>query len=329
MLKVLITIDTETHPIIGDWKRDRLAADMKRDVYGQVDGQAVGLEYQLSMLSKHGLKASFMVESLFAAVPEVGQKPLRDIVGAITAAGHDIQLHPHPEWIRYLPDLGVPYRSHLLSVYSLAEQTAITRYATLRLEEAGALRPIAFRAGGFAANADTLLALEDCGFRYDSSYNRSYLGDKCSLPQPRFVGHLTDYNGVQELPVAVFQDFMGHFRPAQICACSSEEMIHALISAEAAGWDFFVIVSHSFEMLARRRHPSKPPVIRWDVVERFERLCQFLGSNADHFTTIRFTDLDRFSHRPVKDEPEISIKGRFLNTVSRVAQQAFSRIQTY
>lgn len=329
MLKVLITIDTETHPIAGNWKQDRLAADMKRDVYGQIDGHAVGLEYQLSTLSKHGLKASFMVESLFAAVPEVGEQPLRDIVRAITAAGHDAQLHPHPEWIPHVPDLHVPHRSHLLSAYPREEQETIIRYASMRLEEAGAPHPVAFRAGGFAANADTLVALENCGIRYDSSYNRSYLGDKCSLPQPRFVGHPTEYNGVQELPVAVFQDFMGHFRPAQICACSSDEMIHALISAEAAGWDFFVIVSHSFEMLARRRHPSKPPVIRWDVVERFERLCQFLENNTDRFSTIRFADLDRFNSPPMPDAPEVSIKGKFFNTVSRVAQQAFSRIQTH
>ena len=329
MLKVLITIDTETHPIAEDWKRDRLAADMKRDVYGQIDDHAVGLEYQLNTLSKQGLKASFMVESLFAAVPEVGEQPLRDIVRAIVSAGHDVQLHPHPEWIPHVPDLDVPHRSHLLCAYSLAEQAAIMRYASLRLEAAGASRPIAFRAGGFAANTDTLLALERCGVRYDSSYNRSYVGDRCGLPQPKFVGHLTDYNGVQELPVAVFQDFMGHFRPAQICACSADEMIHALISAEAAGWDFFVIVSHSFEMLARRRHPSKPPVIRWDVVERFERLCQFLSANAERFPTIRFADLDRFSSVPMPETPEVSIKGKFLNTVSRVAAQAFSRIQTH
>lgn len=329
MLKVLITIDTETHLIAGNWKEDRLAADMKRDVYGQIDGHAVGLEYQLSTLSKYGLRASFMVESLFAAVPEVGKQPLHDIVRAITFAGQDVQLHPHPEWIPHVPDLKVPHRSHLLSAYPREEQEAIMRYASLRLEEAGAPRPIAFRAGGFAANTDTLLALENCGIHYDSSYNRSYQGDKCRLPQPQFVGHLTDYSGVQELPVAVFQDFMGHFRPAQICACSADEMIHALISAEAAGWDFFVIVSHSFEMLARRRHLSKPPVIRWDVVERFERLCQFLGTNGERFSTIRFADLDRFRSLPMPDAPEVSIKGKLLNTVSRVAQQAFSRIQTH
>src|ERR1700761_1617828 len=147
MLKVLITIDTETHPIAGNWKLDRLSADMKRDVYGQIDGRAVGLEYQLNTLAKHGLKASFMVESLFAAVPEVGEQPLRNIVSAITSAGHDVQLHPHPEWIQHVPDLDVPHRSHLLSAYSLSEQGAIMRYASLRLEQAGATRPIAFRAG--------------------------------------------------------------------------------------------------------------------------------------------------------------------------------------
>ena len=329
MLRVLITIDTETHPIAGDWKKDHLAGDMKRDVYGQIDDSAVGLEYQLKTLSKHGLKASFMVESLFAAVPEVGEQPLQKIVHAIISGGHDVQLHPHPEWIPYVPDLNVPHRSHLLSSYPLAEQMAIIRYASLLLERAGAPRPVAFRAGGFAANMDTLLALENCGIHYDSSYNRSYLGDRCHLPPPKFVGHLTDYNGVQELPVAVFQDFMGHFRPAQICACSTDEMIHALISAEAAGWDFFVIVSHSFEMLARRRHATKPPVIRWDVVERFERLCQFLGANADRFPTIRLADLDKFSSLPMPDAPEVSIKGKLRNTVSRVAQQVRSRIETH
>src|ERR1700749_4989245 len=166
MLKVLITIDTETHPIAGNWKQDRLAGDMKRDVYGQVDGSAVGLEYQLNTLSKPGLRASFMVESLFAAVPEVGEQPLRDIVRAITAAGHDVQLHPHPEWIPHVPDLNVPHRSHLLSAYLREEQEAIMRYASRRLEEAGAPRPVAFRAGGFAANSDTLLALKSCGIRY-------------------------------------------------------------------------------------------------------------------------------------------------------------------
>lgn len=328
MLKVLITIDTETHPVSRNWKQDHLAADMKRDLYGQIDGHTVGLEYQLKTLSQHALKASFMVESLFAAVPEVGEQPLRDIVHAIVSGGHDAQLHPHPEWIPYVPELDVPFRSHLLNAYSAAEQEALMRFAAVRLERAGAPHPIAFRAGGFAANADTLIALARCGVRYDSSFNRTYGQKKWRFPAPTSAGHLTDYNGVQELPVAVFQDFLGHFRPAQLCACSTAEMIHALTTAESSGWEYFVIVSHSFEMLTRRRHPSKAPVIRWDVVERFEKLCQFLAENRERFPTIRFTDLAGSVGAANSDSGGPHIKGKVMNTISRFMQQAFSRIQT-
>lgn len=329
MLKVLITIDTETHAVSRNWRQDRLAADMQRDLYGQIDGHTVGLDYQLNMLSQHRLKANFMVESLFAAAPEVGEQPLREIVQAILSGGHDPQLHVHPEWLQHIPDVHVPYRNHLLCEYTAREQEAVVRFASELLERAGAPRPVAFRAGGFAANADTLAALARCGIRFDSSFNRTYEGGKCRLPPPKFPGHLTDYNGVQELPVAVFEDFVGHFRPAQLCACSTAEMIHALTTAEAAGWEYFVIVSHSFEMLARRRHATKSPVIRWDVVERFERLCQFLDQNRDRFPTIRFTELDQSAAVPKINLIEPYIKGRFVNTLSRFAQQAYSRLQTY
>ena len=329
MLSVLITIDTETHPINPRWKDDHLVADMKRDVYGQIDGHEVGLEYQLKTLSDHGLRANFMVESLFAAVPEIGDQPLREIVRAIVSGGHDVQIHPHTEWLPYVPDLDIPYRSHLLSAYPAGEQETLIRFAGLLLEQAGVAPPVAFRAGGFAVNSGTLDALARCGIRYDSSVNRTYWQRMCGFPAPKSAGHFTDYNGVQELPVAVFEDFVGHFRPAQLCACSTAEMIHALHTAEAAGWEYFVIVSHSFEMLTRRRHPKKPPVIRWDVVERFERLCEFLAENRQRFQTVRFTDLDNVAAVPRQNGARPDIKGKLTNTVSRVVQQAVNRIHSY
>ena len=324
MLNVLMTIDAETYPLTSDWKQDHLASDIKRDLYGEVGGHSVGLDYQLRTLAKHALKANFMVESLFAAVPEVGPEPLREIVRSIRDGGHDIQLHPHPEWISHVPELDVPFRSHLLRAYSLDEQEAIIRFATQRLLDAGAPNPVAFRAGGFAANADTLAALLRCGIRYDSSFNRCYREDGFQLAPPTSFGHATDYNGVAELPVTVFQDYFSHFRPAQLCACSSAEMIHALRSAESEGWDFFVIVSHSFEMIKRRRHPTKPPAIRWDVVARFEALCEFLSSNRDRFTTVGFSNVTLSA----PGHATANIKGKLSNTISRIYEQAVSRIRT-
>lgn len=324
MLDVLITIDTETYPISEGWKRDRLATDLRRDLYGEINGQVVGLEYQLETFAKHHLKACFMVESLFSAAPEVGEEPLRKIVRLIQDGRHEIQLHPHPEWIPHVPSLEVPYRSISLREFPLMEQEAIIRLAKSQLERAGAPTPIAFRAGGFAANKDTLTALYHSGIRYDSSLNPCYEYNEENLPRAKCSGYAMEMQGVVEIPVAVFQDYPSHLRPAQICACSSGEMIHALNSAEAAGWNFFVIVSHSFEMIARRWHSSKPPIVRQEVVRRFENLCKFLANNRDRFRTVGFSDLQISS----PDRSVDSIKGNPFYTGYRLFEQAAARIRT-
>jgi hypothetical protein len=324
MLNVLLTVDTETYPITRGWKEDHLAADMKRDLFGEIDGRVVGLDYQLEAFSNHGLKANFMVESLFAAVPEVGPQPLERVVHSIHSAGHDIQIHPHPEWIPHVPDLDIPYRSHLLRKYSLDEQEAIVRFARARLELAGAPPPVAFRAGGFAADADTLIALRRCGIRYDSSFNLCYQNDPHQPHAPHRWGHVTEFEGVQQLPVAVFEDRPFHFRPAQLHACSAAEMIHALEAAERQRWDFFVILLHSFEMISCRRHATKAPRIRQVVVDRFEKICQFLGEHRDRFATIGFSDLPPLT----TDLPEEAIKGKLRNTTGRLLEQALHRVRS-
>jgi len=323
MLNILFTIDTEVFPIVKRWKEDGLASDIDRDIYGKIDDGEVGLDYQLETFKKHGLKASFMVESLFSAVPEVGPEPLRKIISAVRAGGHDIQLHLHPEWIPHIPGFEVPYRGHLLHAYSLAEQAAIIKFAQKQLTKAGARTPAAFRAGGFAADSKTLLALNQCGIKYDSSFNRFFVkSGQCKLLQPEFTGRVTELHGVKELPVAVFEDWPSHMRHAQLCAINTREMVHALETSERDGWQFFVIVSHTFEMISHRRHATKPPIIRQAVVNRFERLCKFLGENKDRFRTLGFSDI----HSHIKsEEKEKQIKGKLVNTASRTFEQAVNK----
>ena len=103
MLKVLLTIDTEAHAINEDWQRDHLARDIERDIYGRIGHgrigygrsgeRSVGLDYQLGVLDRLGLKAVFMVESLFSAVPEIGPEPLREIIAKIRKGGHGLEGH--------------------------------------------------------------------------------------------------------------------------------------------------------------------------------------------------------------------------------------------
>ncbi|HZQ42091.1 MAG TPA: hypothetical protein VFA99_02510 [Acidobacteriaceae bacterium] len=323
MLQVLITIDTEAHSISKDWKADCLRSDIERDVYGRIDGREVGLDYQLRIFAQHGLKANFMVESLFSGCPNVGLNPLKQIVSSILAGGHDVQLHPHTEWLPHVPGLDIPYRSHHLREFPLHEQVEIIRFAKQQLELAGAPTPIAFRAGGFAANADTLAALAQCHVRYDSSFNPCYENAHLHLPEIRSYGQATAFGAVQELPITVFKDRPSHLRPAQLCAVSFAEMSLALERAERQGWEFAVIVSHSFEMVANRWNPKKSPAIRHQVVDRFEKLCNFLSQNRDRFQTVYFSDL------VIRDSPERvpDISGSVLNTGLRLFSQTVARIR--
>lgn len=324
MLKVLLTIDADIFPISKRWKEDRLVPDIRRDLYGETGHGAVGLGYQLKTFAEHGLKANFMVESLFSAVPEVATATLETVVRELLRGGHEIHLHPHTEWIPHLPGFPVPYRGHLLRDYPLDEQEFILRFARQQLCAAGAPPPIAFRAGGFAANRDTLIALENCGIRYDTSFNPCYGDTDRYLPRPLSFGHATRIGNVLELPVAVFTDRPFHLRPAQLCACSFAEMEHALREAERQGWEFFVIVSHSFEMLSRRWHPTKPPRIRQSVVRRFEHLCSFLGANRDRFPTAGFADLQLST----RHHPGPGVKGKLFYTGARMLAQALTRLKS-
>jgi hypothetical protein len=132
--------------------------------------------------------------------------------------------------------------------------------------------------------------------------------------------------GVTEIPVGAIQDYPGHFRHAQLCACGGNELIHALNEAEANGWDFFVIVSHSFEMLSRRRS-SKPPLIRESVVRRFEKLCVFLSRNRDRFQTGGFEDLRKTEVLKNVGVRPIPVKGRISYTLERVIEQGIDSLQ--
>jgi len=323
-MQVILTIDTETYPLSPGWMEDGLRRDLARDVYGKTSsGRSVGLTYQLQVLRRHRLQAVFMVESLFAASPQVGIGPLRQIVQEIRAGGHDVQLHPHPEWLPFIPALRVPLRTHLISDYTADEQAAIIKLAADMLMAAGAEKPIAFRAGDFAATPATLAALAMNGLAIDCSYNRAYVPRLCRVGDVKCLGRGTLIAGIWEFPVAGFEDFPRHFRPAQLAACSFQELRHSLEQAHALGWQTFVIVSHSFEMLKNRRSARREVSVRDSVVARFEKLCAYLDQHRGRFTTATFSGMDLGSLREDVDCPPL--RGRLLNTGVRLYDQLRDR----
>ncbi|HKO18325.1 MAG TPA: hypothetical protein VJU82_05515, partial [Acidobacteriaceae bacterium] len=126
--------------------------------------------------------------------------------------------------------------------------------------------------------------------------------------------------GIWEVPVSCFQGRTGHYRHCQICACSTGEIKNSILQAVEAGWQTYVLVSHSFEMISNRRS-DRPTWPRWQVIKRFETECEWLGTQTASVVTSHFSDLDL----TVSDTPA-PIRGRMADMVWRNVEQVADRI---
>ncbi|WP_293988854.1 polysaccharide deacetylase family protein [Sphingomonas sp.] len=280
---VFLTIDTELM-----WRHHSAGFPLAEQIERSLEPAGVGVAYQLAMLARHGLKATFFVDPMPTMV--FGLDAIRPTVEAIVAAGQEVQLHLHPNWAgAKAGDVARHGRFELID-YSLDEQRALIAGARDLLKACGAPDPVAFRSGSYAANDDTLTALADLGFAYDSSHNGA------DAPWPSAIGLLPRQiapvarGGVVEVPVTLIEDTPGHLRQFQICALSQGEMRAALDHAVAAGHEAVTVVGHSFE-LANRAGTRANGV----HVGRFEGLCAALADARDALPTTQFRDLPAFA----------------------------------
>lgn len=272
---VFLTVDTEFA-----WRHHAAGHDVDGIYRRSLEPAGVGLAFQLAALRRHGLKACFFVDPMPALV--FGIAPVRRMVETILDAGQEVQLHLHPNWTAARAgDGGTAHARFQLHEYALDEQRALIAGATDLLVAAGAPPPIAFRAGNFAADDDTLRALAALGFAYDSSHNGAEAG-RISLP-PRQIAPVD--RGVVEVPVTVIEDSPGSLRPFQLCALSAAEASDALDHAAVAGHAAVTIVSHGFELANRAGTRANMVHVR-----RFEALCTLLGDVADRLPTAHFAD---------------------------------------
>jgi hypothetical protein len=322
MTKVFFSTDTEIW--CDGWQNldERFPEAFRRYVYGPTKNGDFGLNYQLKVLNDHGLKGTFFVEPLFAL--RFGLDPLSEIVSIILDAGQEIQLHMHTEWIDEVKENPLfpeirEKRQHL-AYFNFEQQKRLIAEGKRLLVAAGAPTPVAFRAGSFAMNRDTLRALVANDIFIDSSYN--------SLKADDFQGRISDelllfqplqVDGVTEYPLTVYQDRPNHYRPAAVCACSTSELTGLLNHAAQENWDSVVILSHNFELLTPSRTHSDSIVKR-----RFNKLCHFLEHAQDRLPTTFFRELTPGEVTP--EQPEL-YRSSVLQTGWRYVEQALSKAQ--
>jgi peptidoglycan/xylan/chitin deacetylase (PgdA/CDA1 family) len=321
-MKIFFTIDTEVYPLLRDWRNDALHGDMQRDIYGETNSGPVGLRFQLETFNKYGLKAVFFIESLFASA--IGIEPLRDIVRKVQEAGHEVQLHLHPEWLAWTDQPCLePRGRETINLYSREEQSQLVAQGLQNLRSAGVVRVTAFRAGDYAANRDTLQALRVNGLTYDTSLNCCYDASLPDLTAERRATQPLRVDGIWEVPVTYWRTPPLGCRHAQLVSSSVAELTAALWHAKREHWASMVIVSHSFELLRKRRKRPADPRADAVVVRRFVRLCQFLDKHRNMFETTGFNDWhlrdERVSHKPPLTSP-------LHRTMLRNVEQLYRRL---
>lgn len=277
--RVFLTVDTELM-----WRHHTAGHDADTIVQRSLEPAGVGIGWQLAQLAEHGLKACFFVDPMPALV--YGLDPIRRVVGSILEAGQEVQLHLHPNWTgAHAGDRGATYGPFELIDYSLAEQVELIAGAADMLTAAGAPDPIAFRSGSYSASDDTLAALAQLEFTYDSSHNGSEHPWPSAISlEARQIAPVA-HCGVIEVPVTLIEDQRGHLRHFQICALSAAEMKAALDHAVRAEHAAVTVVSHGFELANRAGTRANGVHVR-----RFEALCRMLAERREVLETVHFGD---------------------------------------
>ena len=286
MTSVYITIDTEySSGLVGDLSEAGRRDSFARSLECITPQGPAGITHQLDVFARHGIKAVFFVDPMPALVWGVGA--IEDIVAPILEAGQDVQLHCHTEWLAIAGDkspLRIRHDRHNLFDFSRAEQAEILEYACDILVAAGAPKPVAFRAGNYGANDDTLRALGDLGLAYDTSHCPALPNGASRISLGADARDPVAHESVIEVPVGSIGTWGGGQRHAQITALSFAEMHAAIQHAQACEHPSFTLVTHSFELINRRKQ-----CVNRIVHHRFEKLCAALAQ-MDGVQTANYRD---------------------------------------
>ena len=275
MTAVYLTIDTEyaAHLPGANGTPGTRAENFARSITCETPSGAVGILHQMDVMDGYGLKGVFFVDPMPALL--WGIAAIEDIEGPIIARGHDVQLHCHTEWLEHACGRLTGARvGRNLKDFTLDDQINILEFARDTLVSAGAPMPVAFRAGNYGANDDTLEALAALGIAYDSSHCPALSGaGGCAISLTSDDRLPRSHNGVIEVPVGCIETFGRRLRHGQLTALSRRELIAALGHARDAGAASMTLVSHSFELLSRDRVRINRLVER-----RFRRFCESLAA---------------------------------------------------
>lgn len=280
-INAFLTIDTE-HSVGGAFRDPSLKpVGNEKRIYGRIDGKEYGIPLMMDIADRYGISLTFFVEVLNKYW--FGEQETREVCRYITERGHDVQLHLHPVFLNF--NNANPPQLHYrddLSHYDLETQTELLREGKELLTRYCGRAPVAFRAGNFGADTNTLRALSKNGLWIDSSYNKAFhkSGRISALP----INDLAEIEGVWEFPVTNFLETClrgKKYKPLDLNAVSSRE-IQAVLEhcLNGPGPSNVTILLHSFSFLIPGDLQYRRCRINNVVIRRFEEICRYLSRQS-------------------------------------------------
>ena len=281
MKKVIVTIDTEGHEGT-DPVRHLIWGETKRD-------GMCGVPKIIEECDKVGAKALFFVD--LAAAWHFGKDSIAEVMKYIVEHGHDVGVHIHPD---HMAD---PNRMFLFD-YSYDEQYEIIKKCTDLYEDILGVKPIAFRAGKYAANHDTLNILAKLGYKADFS---EFYGQKWCGINPPVTGDSTVQlkSGLVEIPVISYENHcwkMFHRHDKLDINLSRSEHTYVLKQIEKQeGIQNVSLFVHSFSFLNWRTRINNPTLNRKTFQNFRFALERIYKSESYQFSDLNEILTDRYS----------------------------------
>ena len=252
MKHVIMTIDTESH--VGRNPIDNL-------IWGlDINGQRSGIPLIMNILESEGVKGLFFVD--IAEAWDYGEEKIAEVITNIKERGHDVGVHIHPD---HMADK----KRVFLSEYSYEEQYNIIKKCTDFYAKVTGENPIAFRAGKYGANHDTLAILSRLGYRADFS---EFYGSKWCHINPPVTDNLSVKleNGLIEIPVMSYENYVkGLFHRFDKLDINRSGYEHRYILKrieEEKNINVVTLFAHSFSLLKWRLNPDKPVLDNREVI---------------------------------------------------------------
>ncbi len=281
---VLITVDAEgPSPEL----RDNLPASRKslltEQVHAKANGVCCGISRMMDIADRYGDRISFFLDATEARI--LGEKTMEKIAKYIMKRGHDVQLHVDS---LYLCD---PERSYFYQ-YTLEEQIRILKEEKKWLRDWTGKQPVAFRAGAYAANADTLKALKAVNIPVDSSL--FYGNSRCRINDLYSTKNMVvDRYGILQIPVTVFEKCeyaeiagrrlkpVSRYKKVDIDSCDAEEIITAIKESAKHDLDTVILFLHSHSFIKSWDKDAENRTADVKDISEFDQVLEFIKKRDD------------------------------------------------